>query len=161
MTCQDLHGKAAIRNSGKCKMMNNGTTTATREYDQAGVRYEVESASPHRLIQMMMQRVLTKIAVARGHMQRNAVGEKGRHLSDAISIINGLQASLNHKPNAELSGNFDALYDYMSRRLLEANMRDDLQLLDEVAGLMREIKEAWDAIADQVGPAPEASPNRA
>jgi len=134
--------------------MNNAGSTATREYDQAGIRYQVESASPHRLIQLMMQRVLTKIAVARGHMEREAVAEKGRQLSDAISIINGLQASLNHKPNSRLSGNFDALYDYMSRRLLEANLRDDPKILDEVSDLMRELKEAWDAIADQAAEAP-------
>jgi len=130
-------------------MMNNSGFAATREYDQAGTRYQVESASPHRLIQLMMQRVLTKIAVARGHMEREAIAEKGQQLGDAISIINGLQASLNHKPNSRLSGNFDALYDYMSRRLLEANLRDDPKILDEVSDLMRELKEAWDAIADQ------------
>jgi flagellar protein FliS len=50
-----------------------------------------------------------------------------------------------------MCGNFDALYDYMGRRLLEANLRDDTKILDEVAGLLRELKEAWDAIADRVG----------
>lgn len=142
-------------------MMYNSGSTATREYDQAGIRYQVEAASPHRLIQLMMQRVLTKVAVARGHMERQAVAEKGRHLGDAISIINGLQASLNHKPNSKLSGNFDALYDYMSRRLLEANLRDDPKILDEVSDLMREIKEAWDAIADPAVPAKAATADTA
>ncbi len=131
-------------------MINSGTTAGAKAYQQIDVRSEVEEASPHRLIQLMMERVLTKLVVARGYMQRNAVAEKGSNISAAIGIISGLQVSLNHKPNARLSGNFDALYDYMTRRLLQANMQNDIALIDEVAGLMREVKEAWDAIADEV-----------
>jgi flagellar secretion chaperone FliS len=130
--------------------MMNAEGRAMREYHQMNTRHAVETATPHRLIQLMMERTLTKIAVARGHMERGAVSEKGKHIGDAIGIISGLRASLNHKADARLSGNFDALYDYMSRRLLEANLRDEQKILDEVSGLLRELKEAWDAIADQV-----------
>ncbi|MEQ9561571.1 MAG: flagellar export chaperone FliS [Woeseiaceae bacterium] len=128
-------------------MYSPGGSAASKQYRRMDVQHEVETATPHRLIQLMMERVVTKIAVARGHMERKAVSEKGMHIGDAISIINGLQASLNHKPNSRLSGNFDALYDYMCRRLLEANLSNDPAILDEVTGLMREMKEAWDAIA--------------
>jgi flagellar protein FliS len=131
--------------------MTNADNRAAREYQQMNTRFAVESASPHRLIQLMMERVLTKIAIARGHMERGAVSEKGKHIGDAIGVISGLRASLNHKADARMCGNFDALYDYMGRRLLEANLRDDTKILDEVAGLLRELKEAWDAIADRVG----------
>jgi flagellar protein FliS len=131
--------------------MSSATSTATRSYAQIGLRSEIESASPHRLIQLMMERVLTKIALARGHMEREAVAEKGVHISDAIGIIEGLQGSLNHNADERLAGNFDALYDYMKRRLLEANLHNDPSRLDEVSALMRELKEAWDAIADRVG----------
>jgi flagellar protein FliS len=131
--------------------MMNADNRAMREYQQMNTRFAVESASPHRLIQLMMERVLTKIAIARGYMERGAVSEKGKHIGDAIGVISGLRASLNHKADARMCGNFDALYDYMSRRLLEANLRDDTKILDEVAGLLRELKEAWDAIADRVG----------
>lgn len=123
-------------------------TDAAKEYRQLAIRHEIESASPHRLIQLMMERVLAKIAIARGHMEREATNKKGRHISDAISIISGLQASLNHKADEKLSGNFDELYHYMTRRLLEANLKDDPDILKEVSGLMRELKGAWDAIAD-------------
>jgi flagellar secretion chaperone FliS len=140
--------------------MSTAPSSATRSYAQIGLRAEIESASPHRLIQLMMERVLTKIALARGHMERAAVAEKGMHVSDAIGIIEGLQGSLNHKADERLAGNFDALYDYMKRRLLEANLHNDPAGLDEVSTLMRELKEAWDAIADQAaeqaGPAADA-----
>jgi len=125
--------------------------SAARQYRQIGTQGSVESASPHRLIQLMMEGTLARIAVARGHMERGEVEQKGARISDAIGIINGLQASLNHKADEKMSANFDALYGYMMRRLLEANLRDDVGILDEVAALMRELKEAWDAIADTVG----------
>ena len=125
-------------------------SAAARRYQQLDTESNIESASPHRLIQLMMERALAKIGVARGHMQRGETAEKGSNIGDAISIINGLQASLNHKADEKMSANFDALYAYMMRRLLEANLRDEVEILDEVSGLLQELKEAWDAIADQV-----------
>ncbi len=130
--------------------MTTGNSAAAREYQQIRVRSEVEAATPHRLIQLMMERVLTKIAMARGHMERESVAEKGAHIGDAIDIISGLQASLNHKPDKKIAGNFNALYEYMMTRLTEANFKNNAAMLDEVAGLMRELKEAWDAIASEV-----------
>jgi flagellar protein FliS len=123
---------------------------ATKAYQQMDTQGQIEDASPHRLIQLMMERALAKIGLARSQMKEGKVQEKGNNISDAISIINGLQASLNHKADKRMSENFDALYAYMMRRLLEANLHNDGGILDEVAGLMRELKEAWDAIADDV-----------
>lgn len=138
-------------------MMMNSGTAAMREYRQVNLRHAIEGATPHRLVQLMMERVLAKIAIARGHLERQDIPEKGKHIGDAITIINGLQASLNHKIDSTLSGNFDALYDYMTRRLLEANLRNDDDALQEVAGLMRQVKEAWDAIGDEVTERPLAA----
>lgn len=130
-------------------MMNTANDVAMREYKRISSRSAVEDANPHRLIQLLMERALTKIAMARGHIDRNAVAEKGRHIGDAIDIVALLQASLNDKPDRKLAGNFDALYDYMVRRLVESNLNNDVALLDEVAMLLRELKEAWDAIGEQ------------
>jgi flagellar protein FliS len=121
---------------------------ALKQYQQIGTTITVDDASPHRLIQLLMEHVLKRISFARGHMERGEVEKKGIAIGDAISVINGLQASLNHTVDKRMSENFDALYAYMMRRLLEANLNNDATILDEVAGLMRELKEAWDAIAD-------------
>ncbi len=121
---------------------------ALQEYQQIGTTGTVGESSPHRLIQLMMEHALSRINFARGHMERKEVEKKGKNIGDAISVINGLQVSLNHKANEKMADNFDALYTYMMRRLLEANLNDDLAALDEVAGLLREVKDAWDSIAD-------------
>lgn len=129
-------------------MQSVSGSEALRQYQQIGMRNTVGESSPHRLIQMMMEHALAKMNFARGHIERDEIAEKGKALGDAISVINGLQASLNHKADAKMSANFDALYAYMMRRLLEANLKNDLEAIDEVVGLMLELKEAWDAIAD-------------
>lgn len=134
---------------------------ALQQYKKIGTTNTVEESSPHRLIQMMMEHALSRIHFARGYMERDEVAKKGEYIGDAISVINGLQVSLNHKANKRISENFDALYAYMMRRLLQANIDNDPAILDEVAGLMRELKEAWDAIADdpEVVAAAEKSAN--
>jgi flagellar protein FliS len=121
--------------------------TGTQAYYRNGTRSEIEGASPHRLIQLMMERVMTKVALAEKYMEMGSVAEKGAHIGDVISLIDGLQVSLNHKSDQRMASNFDALYDYMKRRLLEANIKNDAAILREVSGLMYELKSAWDAIA--------------
>ncbi|MDX1480348.1 MAG: flagellar export chaperone FliS [Woeseiaceae bacterium] len=136
-------------------MNHSVNAAAANQYRSVGIQHDVANASPHRLIQLLMERFITKVAMGRRHMQAGDVAEKGETISHAISIVDCLRASLNHETDADLSGNFDALYDYMSRRLLESNLHDDIEGLDEVVGLMREIKSAWDAIADEVASDPE------
>ncbi|HHQ41263.1 MAG TPA: flagellar export chaperone FliS [Chromatiales bacterium] len=119
---------------------------ALRQYGEVRLRSEVERASPHRLIQMLMEGALDKIRTARLHMQRGNRAEKARHVSWAIAIVEGLQQALDMERGGEIAANLDQLYDYMQRRLVLANMENDPALLDEVEGLLREIKEAWDAV---------------
>ena len=140
-------------------MIQTDGASAMREYQEISTKLQIEDASPHRLIQLMMERVLTKIAMARGCMEQSDIPRQGELIGDAISIVNGLRVSLNHMAVQKMAGNFDALYDYMSRRLLQANIDNDPAILQEVAGLMNELKEAWDAIADQVGGDVAANPS--
>lgn len=117
-------------------------------YRKIGVEHEVNAASPHRLIQMLMERALNKLALAKSNMLDERVAQKAVLIGDAIDIVCGLQVSLNHDVDKKLCSNFDALYDYMTRRLLAANLNNDVAALDEVENLMSELKSAWDSIED-------------
>jgi flagellar protein FliS len=120
--------------------------SALREYRDVGASTRAMSADPHTLILMLMDGALDAMAAGKGHVQRGAIEDKGRSLARAIAIIDGLRASLDRSASAELSDNLDDLYDYMSRRLLWANLHDDTAAIDEVASLLREIRSAWDSI---------------
>lgn len=123
---------------------------ASGQYSKMAVQTGIESASPHRLIQMLMEGVLEKLARAKGFMQRNEIRAKGQQIGWAISIIEGLKASLNKAEGGEVAQNLEDLYIYMEQRLIAAGRENDPAILDEVSGLMRQIKEAWDGIADKV-----------
>jgi flagellar protein FliS len=118
------------------------------QYKQVGAQTGVESATPHRLIQMLLEGALEKINMAKGYMQHGDVAMKGTHISWAISIIDGLRMSLDKEAGGEIAANLDALYDYMGRRLVEANLKNDPAILAEISGLLLEIKSAWDAIPE-------------
>jgi flagellar protein FliS len=120
---------------------------AVQQYGQVAVQSRVESANPHHLIQMLLDGALEKINMARGHLAQGNVPEKGANISWAISIIEGLRVSLDMEAG-EIAENLDSLYDYMGRRLTEANMKNDVRALDEVGTLLRQIKEAWQAIGE-------------
>ena len=106
-------------------------------------------ADPHRLIEMLMDGFLMRVAAGRGAMQREDYDAKGRELGKALSILNGLQDTLDHDRGGEIAGNLVQLYDYMQRRLLEGSAQMDTSALDEVSGLMREIKSGWSGIREQ------------
>ncbi len=124
-----------------------GIRNALDQYSQNAVQTRIESASPHRLIQMLLEGALGKIAAAKGHMDRGEIQPKGQHIGSAIAILEGLKASLDKEKGGEIAQNLEDLYLYMERRLIEANRSNDMSLLDEVSDLLKQIKEAWDAIA--------------
>ena len=120
--------------------------SAMRQYQTVNTQAQAVDASPHRLIQMLMEGGLTRIAQARGAMERQQTALKGEFVGKAIGIIGGLREGLDQQKGGELAANLDSLYQYMISRLLEANVKNDAVLLDEVAGLLRNVKSGWDAI---------------
>jgi flagellar protein FliS len=112
---------------------------AMRQYQQVGVKAQVTEADPHRLIQMLMQGGLDRIAQAKGAMEREAFAEKGVLIGKAINIIGGLRDALDQDVGGELAANLDRLY--------EASRHNDVDKLNEVGKLLGEIKLAWDQIA--------------
>ncbi|MBI5461128.1 MAG: flagellar export chaperone FliS [Gammaproteobacteria bacterium] len=128
----------------------HNTQRGVAAYAHVSVQCGVSSASPHRLVQMLMEGALDRIATAKGCLERKQVAAKAQQIGMAISIVSGLRASLDMDAGKEIAQNLDDLYAYMERRLFEANLRNDTSILDEVTGLITQIKEAWDAIGDQV-----------
>ncbi len=129
--------------------MTYGFARANQAYTNVALQSSIESASPHRLIQMLYDGALQRIAQAKGFMQRADYQAKGVAISKAIGVIGGLQGSLDRDVEHELTANLDGLYDYLVRQLLQANISNDVSLLDEVAYLLRELKSAWEAIPVQ------------
>lgn len=115
------------------------------QYQQVGAS-GASYADPYQLTRMLMSTGLDRIAQARGATERGDMAAKGERIGKAIAIVDALRTSLDHSAGGELADNLAALYDYMQRRLLEANLKSDADMLDEVASLLRDILDGWDAI---------------
>jgi len=123
--------------------MNNPIST----YQRVNVETGVESANPHKLILMLFEGAIEALAKAKLHIKHNEIAKKGEILSKAIMIIDhGLKASLDMNAGGELAHHLQALYDYMTNRLLIANLKNDIEIIDEVNKLLNELYGAWKAI---------------
>ena len=126
----------------------NNFVTSLSKYTKIDVHTSVQSATPHRLIEMLLDGAMARIAVAQGQMERKETAAKGESISWAVTIIGGLRDSLNMDAGGMIAENLDALYDYMSRRLLEANLKNDTAALQEVHKLLSNIRSGWVGIKD-------------
>lgn len=127
---------------------------AAQAYAKVGIETGVAAASPHRLILMLYDGAIGALADARNHLAAGRIGPKGEAISKAIAIIDeGLKASVDTKRGGTIAAHLLELYDYMNRRLLMASMRNDARGLEEVASLLRELREAWAAMPPPVATA--------
>jgi len=120
------------------------------QYGKVAAESEAGFASPHRLVQMLMEGALDKVATAKGCLERGDLEGKSRHITWAMSIISGLRSSLDMEAGGAIAANLDDLYAYMTRRLIDASAQNDPDALGEVVDLILEIKGAWDAMPDEV-----------
>lgn len=117
-------------------------------YAALSVDSGVRSADPHRLILLLFEGADNAILLARQYDEQHNIAGRGNAISKAIDIItNGLKASLDVPKGGELAVQLAALYDYMNSRLLWANMKNDMVVLEEVRGLLGEIHDAWKQIS--------------
>lgn len=123
--------------------MKNPYQQAVDQYKSIELQTRIESASPHELIDLLLQGARSNIATAQGNIDRNQIGEKGAHISKAISIIEGLRTSLDFERGGEIAINLNQLYDYIQQTLLKANIESNKELLGEANHLLSEIHHAW------------------
>lgn len=127
--------------------MTPRTPFATARYASVQLETDVAAASPHRLTLMLYDAAIAAVRRAAERMRARDLATKGTAISKAIQIIEeGLAASLDRAAGGELAARLAELYDYMSRRLLLASVRNDPDGLEEVARLLAELREAWQAI---------------
>lgn len=131
--------------------MPRSALAGAAQYRKVGVQSNVETATPHKLIEMLLDGALSKLHLARGLMEQKQIAAKGEQISWALAIIDGLKAALDLTAGGEVAANLDALYDYLMRRLVVANLDNDVAVLDEVARLLNEIRLGWNGIRQQPG----------
>lgn len=138
------------------------TQRGVQAYAKVGLETSAVAASPHELIVMLFDGAMVALSNARGHMKAGRIADKGKSISHAIAIINdGLRACLDKKAGGGIANNLDGLYQYMTNRLLQANLNNSPEMLDEVNTLLADLREAWVSIGKKPADANTATSNAA
>jgi flagellar protein FliS len=119
---------------------------ALNQYAAVKRQTGVEDKNPHELILMLYDATIEHLSKAKGCIIRKEFAAKGEAIGRVLTIIGGLQTFLDMEQGGEVSKNLDALYDYCTRRLYDATSTNDVEILDEIIGLIREIREGWAGI---------------
>ena len=115
-------------------------------YRNVSVASAVPYADSVQLIQMLFDGLMTCLADAEGHFERNDIKGKHESIGKATKILVGLQSALDFEEGKELATNLSDLYDYCVRRLLKANIRNDIDGIKEVRSLIQDVKGAWEML---------------
>lgn len=118
-------------------------------YKKGNLKQQLSEADPHKITLMLMQGALDKMAYAKGAIERKEFEAKSEHMSKASAIIMNLRDTIDLDVNSDVTENLWALYDYMIQRILDANIQNDLNILDEVISLLLPIKTAWANIPEE------------
>jgi flagellar protein FliS len=118
------------------------------QYQQTSIETGMENATPHKLVSLLYGGALDNLALAKGAMQRKDFELKSKKINKVILIIGSLRSGLDMENGREASNNFEVLYSYINRKLLEASTKNNLQILEEVTELVKEIRSGWDLMPD-------------
>jgi flagellar protein FliS len=128
------------------------SSRAAMAYRQVGVQSLVAGASPHMLINMLFDGLTQSLIAARGALERGDIQEKGRQLGKAVRILEeGLKAGLDLNRGGDIASNLASLYDYSSRRLTLANLKNDAAMIEEILGLIGPVAQSWEQIGAMPG----------
>ena len=131
---------------------------AANAYQRINVETSMHTIDKHQLVSLLYEGLINAIATARGAMARGDVLGKCNAISKALRILEeGLSTALDRVDGGELAQNLGALYDYCLQRLIQANIRNDDAILEEVARLIEPIAQGWNEIKKPAAERPRAS----
>ncbi|WP_372763401.1 flagellar export chaperone FliS [Pseudoalteromonas sp.] len=116
----------------------------------------INEMTPYEQINLIFSNIIGRLAATKGFIERKEIAKKGENISACVLLFGALQDALNFEVEQDpsISENLAALYDYCQRKLTEANLNNDLNAINEVSNIVKEIKEGWNSIpANQRTPA--------
>ena len=132
-------------------MFTSVSSRSASAYQRISVETAVSEASPHQLVNMLLESLLQNVSAARVFMSRGDIADKGKKITNAVRIIDeGLKPALNLAQGGALAVNLNDLYGYCLRRLTEANLRNDDAALADVLRVIEPVADGWKQIGGQV-----------
>jgi flagellar secretion chaperone FliS len=149
-TAAPVHLQSAFTGVSSVSSLSS-MSNLSNAYRQVGVQTGVGSASPHQLVQMLLDACQESLAQARGAIATGDIAAKGRAIGRTARIVEeGLKACLNLEAGGQLAADLNALYAYIGVRLTQANLGNDVATLEECGRLLEPVRSAWAEIGAQV-----------
>jgi flagellar protein FliS len=123
---------------------------ALLQYQAVSHQTSIVDADRHKLIQLLFDGLIDRLSMAKGQIQQKNYEGKNNLINKAVEIVGGLSSFLDMEKGGEISTNLSALYEYIERKLFEANLNNSIEILDEVIHLVKTVKEGWDGIREEV-----------
>lgn len=117
-----------------------------QQYANNYIETSVTEANPFRLVKLLYEAGIKNLSVAKVFIEQKNIEKKADHFNKVISILHGLKAGLDMKAGGEVAQNLMSLYDYMVMRTFQASAKNDLEVLDEVLTLFKDLNDAWDQL---------------
>ncbi|MGO2371044.1 MAG: flagellar export chaperone FliS [Pseudoalteromonas prydzensis] len=120
---------------------------SVKKYSQVSVS-NINEMTPYEQIKLIFSNILGRLAATKGFIERKEIQKKGENISSCILLFGALQDALNFEVEQDpsISNNLLSLYDYCQRKLVQANIDNDVDAINEVISIVKEVKEGWDAI---------------
>jgi flagellar secretion chaperone FliS len=113
----------------------------TQQFHQVYKQNSVSTASPGELTLMLYNGCLNFLNKAKLAIRENNIQERNMNLQKAQRIIQELMVTLNQE--YEIAKQMMVMYEYLNRRLIEANINNDLSIVEEVEGFVTEFRDTW------------------
>ncbi len=118
---------------------------------------QVTTASKEKILLMLYEGAIrfTKHAIVA--MEEKKIAEKGKYISKATAILSELMATLDFKVGGQLAAELENLYVFMIDKLIEGNIRNDVECLRSVENILRTLYVAWQDVVEN--PRPDGVPS--
>ncbi|WP_445397072.1 flagellar export chaperone FliS [Zobellella sp. An-6] len=117
-----------------------------KAYKSVALDSQKSVASPYKVVQMLLAGALERLAKARVAIEQDKPAQRGELLGATMMIVAELRMALDHETGGDIAANLDNLYEFMMAELVLANSSNDIEKLESISQLLREIKEGWDVI---------------
>jgi flagellar secretion chaperone FliS len=122
-----------------------------KAYQSVAVQTSVATADPHRMTLLLYDGALEAIRLAQAHMGTRRIAAKCEAIGKAVRILEeGLKASVDRNAGGQLAERLVALYEYITMRLLQANLHNDRKAIEEAYTLLSDLRSAWAQIGQTV-----------
>ena len=128
-----------------------------QKWNDAYIENMVKTASPAKLVELLYMKAVDVLKEAEEFIEKKEYTSANEKIKRAQDIVLELNLSLDVERGGQIAQNLRALYNYMFQRLLDANVKKDVEMVREVRGMLEELLETWREVMKRAGNTAEIS----